>query len=834
MHAFSKYGFFVSTALAVGVGAPAGAWAQAAPASGPARSNATELQEVVVTATRKEEKLQNVPISITAFSQAQLTSHNITNAEDLANYTPSLSSTNFLSPTNTTFGLRGFEQDIGTQPAVGVYFADVVMPRGAANESTIGDGAGPGAFFDLENVQVLNGPQGTLFGRNTTGGAILLVPQKPTHAFGGYVETEFGDYAEERIQAVISLPLADTLAIRLGVDHQSRDGYLTNTTSVGTHTFDDIDYTAFRGSILWNVTPTIDNYTIVSYLDDTSTGDAQKLVRSSTPPFGALTAAELAAFPGRYTIDNTYSNPEDHEWQWQVINTTTWHASDDLTVKNIASFAELQLDLGSPVFAANMFTNPAVTAPVLAALFPPAVAPLAPFLAAAAAHQSPPVNFLESNPLPGGHSGYQSTMTEELQVQGHALDHKLDYTAGLYMEASLPLGDVGSLAASFLSCPGNGFNCANPTGLGGNSWTEARTDFHNYGAYAEGTYSFTDQWSLTGGVRYTWDREHVNGQLIAYQYAPFSSSAQPPTGFICTNPDAPASTCRQAFTQKADAPTGRVSVQYKPAPDVMLYAKYSRGYRAGGVTLQAPTGYQTFQPEHLNAYEAGAKTSFRSFIRGTFNAAFFYNDLANQQVIVGFAPKNGVFPPGETGILNVGASRIWGVELQGSIKPTDATRIDFGYTYLNTEATKVASISVPASSPYYASYNIRAGDQLLNSPEDKFTVTAAYDLPVPEMLGDMTVSATFNYSDPQLTNYTYRDSSGKPTGDSYIQRRHLLDLNFDWRHVGGSPVDLSVFASNVLNQYYWAYSATAPGIGDFAQIGPPRMYGVRLRYSFGR
>jgi iron complex outermembrane receptor protein len=487
------------------------------------------------------------------------------------------------------------------------------------------------------------------------------------------------------------------------------------------------------------------------------------------------------------------------------------------------------------VFGSDAFSNPAK----LQLLGFPAAA------AAAVASLSPPVDFVNSNPLPGGHSGYQSTMTEELQAQGHALDRKFDYTAGLYLEASLPLGDVGSLSPAVLSCPGNGFNCANPLGSGANSWTESRTDFHNYGVYAEATYKFTDQWSLTGGFRYTWDREHVNGQLLAYLYTPQSFVAAPPIGSACTNPDAVAPTCRQEFTQKAQAPTGRVSLQYKPTPDIMLYAKYSRGYRAGGVTLQAPTGYQTFQPEHLNAYEGGFKASFHGPVPGTFNADVFYNDLANQQVLVGFDPKNGVFPPQETAILNVGASRIWGVELQTSFKPTAATRIDIGYTYLNTDVVRVGAINVPTTSPYFAAPSVRAGDHLLDSPEDKFSVTGTYNLPVPEDFGDMSVSATFNYSDPSLTSYQYRDAPfvlingvstpiGKPYGDSYIQRRHLLDLNYDWRHIAGSTVDLAVFASNVLNQHYWTYSTPIPGIGDFAQIGPPRMYGVRLRYTFGR
>jgi iron complex outermembrane receptor protein len=794
-------------------------------------SDNTSLSEVVVTATRKEERLQNVPISITAFSQAQLTSHNIVSAEDLTNYTPSLSSVNFLGSTNVTFGLRGFHQDIDTAPAVGVYFADVVMPRGAANGQTIGDGAGPGAFFDLENVQVLNGPQGTLFGRNTTGGDVLLVPNKPNHNFGGYIETEFGNHADERIQAVVNLPLTDTLAVRLGVDHHQRDGYLRNTSSIGPTTFDDVNYTSFRASVLWNITPSLDNYTVFSYTDNESNGTLLKLVSASPglgtlgflPPqlaIGTLASNELAQHPGRYTVDSIQPGAEDKEWQWQVINTTTWHATDNLTLKNIASYAELQLDLRSAVFGVNLFS--AIPG------FP----------------TNPPVEFVNASPPPNGHTAYQSTMTEEFQAQGYAFDRRLEYTAGGYLEASMPMGISGSLSPSFVSC--NGFQCANPIaspspgfGIGALNSTTNQTGFHNFGLYAQAGFNITDQWKLTGGFRYTWDRESVDGQRISYFY-PLTNVQIPPLLSFCTINTATLP-CRSEIVEKSSAPTGLLELSYKPTSDLMAYAKYSRGYRAGGVGLQSPAGYQTFQPETLNAYEVGFKSQWRGAIPATFNVSAFYNDLSNQQVQLTFNPLL-LSLPNITGIINVGASKIYGVELQGSIRPIEPVRIDFGYTYLKTEVTSINVPTLPASTGYtFVNPNTgkvegapQKGDPLSNAPENKFTVTANYTLPVPNDLGAMTVSATYNYSDPQLTGYLSRDASGKLIGNSFLKTIQLMDLNFDWHHIAGSPVDLSIFANNALDHHYITLALPNTTLGlEVAQIGAPRMYGVRLRYTFG-
>ena len=161
-------------------------------------ASAGDITEIIVTARRVEERVQDVPISIQVFSQGQLDRHDITNAVDLAKYTPSLSANPNFGNDETTFAIRGFNQDGGSPPSVGVYFADVVAPRGNGNGIPIGDGTNHGDFFDLANVQVLKGPQGTLFGLNTTGGDILFVPQKPTSEFGGYGELSYGNYAMHR------------------------------------------------------------------------------------------------------------------------------------------------------------------------------------------------------------------------------------------------------------------------------------------------------------------------------------------------------------------------------------------------------------------------------------------------------------------------------------------------------------------------------------------------------------------------------------------------------------------------------------------------------------
>ena len=236
-----------------------------------AQEGVAVLEEIVVTARRREERLQDVPISMTIFNQAQIDDRNIVSAADLAIYTPSMSANTRFGTDFSTFAIRGFHQELRTTASVGVYFAEVVAPRGA-NTSTSGDGAGPGDLFDLENVQVLKGPQGTLFGRNTTGGAVLLVPRKPTEELEGYIEGSFGNYDMYRAQGVLNLPISDRVRARFGFDSQQREGYIDNLADIGPGDFGDVDYIAGRASLVIDITDDLENYTIAKIVESENNG----------------------------------------------------------------------------------------------------------------------------------------------------------------------------------------------------------------------------------------------------------------------------------------------------------------------------------------------------------------------------------------------------------------------------------------------------------------------------------------------------------------------------------------------------------------------------------
>ena len=841
---------------------PAASAGAQAPAEAP--SEISDLNEIIVTARRVEERLQDVPISITVYNQEQLTNRDVVNASDLAAYTPSLSANANFGQENSSFAIRGFVQDAGTQPSVAVYFADVVALRGPTQGTQAGDGAGPGSFFDLQNVQILKGPQGTLFGRNTTGGAVLFVPQKPTADLGGFVEVSAGNYDMNRVQAAFNAPLNDDVRFRIAVDHQERKGYLNNISGIGPEDYNNVDYTAVRASLVVDVAANLENYSIMSFSRSDTNGSVQKLIAcnpaGSNPTsaadvaaglgnfFGVFSCGQLASEAARgagfYDVEAATANPESVIQQWQFINTSTWSPSDSLRVKNILSYGQYKDVQNSPLFGTNWKAGE--ISPAYGQVF---------FLGI-------PSSFSSINPIPGGNSADQSTYTEELQVQGDALDTRLTYTAGVYFEWSDPLALVGNQSPELANCSNlETFACSDPLGgaltaiesaqfgfpvpvhVAAVNYTAGETWYRDKGIYAQSTYSFTDQLKLTAGLRGTWDDQTSTATRTTTQFDVFPPyTAAPTTG--CTDPDESPS-CYQAITRKSSAPTWLIDLDYKITNDAMWYGKYARGYRAGGVFSNAPEDHRTFAPEKVDSYETGIKTSFAEPIRGLFNAALFYNNFTDQQLQLGFDPAtiNNVPAPVSptTGIINAGKSRIYGAEIEAQIRPVDSFTFDINYTYLNATLQSVNSVSTTDPNYVPGVTSMAKGDPLVLSPKNKYTAEADYTLPLPASIGRVIFGATFTHTDKQLTNYDYLDPAVRALFNgqnmSYIGATNLLNLDLTWKSIAGSPVDVAFFATNLTQEHYYSF---IPGLGsaqlglETAVLGEPRMWGARVRYNFGK
>lgn len=803
-------------------------------------SASEDSSAIVVTARRTEERLQDVPISITVFNQQQLSNLNVINSGDLAKYTPSLTANSRFGNENTFFSLRGFTQEIQNSPTVGVYFADVVAPR-AAGGTTGGNGAGPGSFFDLQNVQVLKGPQGTLFGRNTTGGAVLLVPQKPTGSLEGYVEGSLGNYDLRRIQAVLNVPVSDTYRVRLGVDRQMRDGYLHNISGIGPGDFNDSNYFALRLSTVAELSPNLDNYMIISYSRSDTNGPFPKIVNQDngtrdpcTNPATRLAfpsvcpvdlrAAQIAATSGNfYDVSAGRIDAFQRITQWQLINTTTWTASDTLTLKNILSYAEYRQKFRGDIYGENGFQNGATVA----------------------------YHPVGNNNVPGTNNIAQSTFTEELQLQGRQ-SGSFNYQVGGYLEVADPLqGFQTTIGASGLACSDIvAQRCADITGRGFQQKSQSKYHFRNLGVYAQGTWSFTPTLSLTAGIRYTSDVQSGLGQVLRYTF-PRGGTPSVPITVGCSQPSgvvrggssaqiaADPSRCNFVRRVTSERPTWLIDLDWKPSSDILVYVKQARGYRQGGVNVTS-YGLETWGPEKLDLYEVGAKTSFDGAVKGTFNVAAFYNDFSSQQIAINTLacsslppaqqPPNCVGVPAVSaaqGITSGAQSSIKGIEVDASVNPFTGFRMDVGYAYLKTKLKSFPDLSnIPAGfAQLFPAANLNG--PLAMTPKHKYTITGSYRLPLPDDVGRITVSATFTHQGSMLGN-----TSSLPAFQR-IRAQDLLNMNLNWASVAGSPFDLSLFTTNLTKEKFYNYYIGSSFGWEAGIPNEPRMYGLRVRYRLG-
>ena len=772
------------------------------------------LEEIVVTAQRREESAQDVPISITVLDSKQITNANMTNASDLAVYTPSLSANTRFGAENATFTIRGFTQDLRTTASVGTYFAEVVAPRGQSSQ-TSGDGAGPGALFDLQNVQVLKGPQGTLFGRNTTGGAVLIVPVKPKDTVEGYAEVSSGDFGMQRLQAVFNTPITDSFRIRAGVDRNQRDGHLNNYTHIGADDLGNTNYISARLSAVWDVTDSLENYTILSYVDSDTHGYAASLFACNPNPvqatLGALTLVpcqlQLAqqrssGNDGFYDLASTIATPVTVIQEKRLINTTTWDISDDLTFKNILAYAHLHTENGSDIFGTKfrLLADPD---------------PRREFkIGVSIVNPNIPVTS-------------QQTWVEEVQLQGSSFEEKLRWQAGAYYEKSTPDGFSGNNSAQLISCElatveqqPSEYNCFDPTlGLLGNVLEqEFKTEYENRAVYTQATLDFLETLSATVGLRYTWDRTSGYGRKTRYTFA----------GSV---PLAPirSTTAPEVSSQ---APTGLLEFSYRPVDGVMGYVKYIRGYRQGSVILAADPGIDTFDPEKVNTYEIGAKTSFEGLIPGRFNIALFYNDFTDQQLQTGYISQTS----GQTTtIFNAGKSRLRGLEAEAFFSLLTDLSLSLSYSYLDTKLIEQEDHSgelfaaAGVLGALTATPIADVGDELPFAPKQGIVASLNYRLSFLERVGEVDLGVTYAYTGEQ------RATASSSSPYAMMEAFDILNMNLSVARVLGTGLDLSVFATNVLDAEYTTYvSGTYNVLGfDSRMTGQPRMIGARLRYNFG-
>lgn len=614
---------FLAKAIALLVGAGVAASNSAADESQSNRE-AQLIEEIIVTARRQEENIQTVPISITVVSQQELDNNNVSTIGDLQYLVPSLSSGSRESRDSISVGIRGQGQNsISGQPGVIVYLNEVPVPANFQGETA----GGSGLLFDLENVQTLVGPQGTLFGRNAVGGALLLQTARPEDKFSGNIRLGYGNRNNREIDGVVNIPIVDDKVLtRFAFVKQLRDGFtriLSTPAHPGGVDADARDLWSVRGTLSINPGDLFHNDTIVTYTEYDSNGspyfigeiDPNGVVPTFFPSFASLFEQQQSL--GKRKVLPTDLNLEVSGSNLSINNLTNLTFSDELKFRNIVGYSVLKQIRVRDVDATIL--------PILAI-------PDAPFQKAY--HQ----------------------FTEEAQLLGKSFGGRLDWIFGVfYLDQPYP----------------STFEIEPQTVFGAPGDAAARRSESSKAIFAQANYELAPKWRFTAGVRYTKDKRSIieRGHNLS--------------GVVCTEPPV---NCADETRNSASstATTWTVGLDYQVVPDTLLYLTSRRGYRAGGTNISDVDS--SYDPEFVKDIEFGIKSDWRlGEMPVHTNAAVYYQDYTDIQV------QQNQFINGAFFVFNANAAsaELWGGELEASIWPTENLQLAFNYAYLKFDYKKI-------------------------------------------------------------------------------------------------------------------------------------------------
>jgi len=637
------------------------------------------LEEIVVTAEKRESSLQDTPLAISAFSGDQLDKLGISSGEDLQFHVPGLTFGKTVTRTSqvTLRGVGSENINPGGDPGVAVHVG------GAYQQFT---GFIAQDFFDVERIEVLRGPQGTLYGRNATGGSINIIPNAPTEEFQGHVKLGFGDYGQIKTQGVVSGSLIDNrLKGRLSVDKEKRDGY-TNNTFNGDE-IDDKDYTAVRAQLEYTVSDSLSVHISAHTYSDDSSG--VPLSSTSENPTGPLfTGLDLATFTpvfsNFFVSNNAQPNIALSDARKVRHNTPTEGRED---TDGITLVIAKEFD----AFSIKSTTSANETE----------------YLNRGDTDSSAEVNFFQTT------AGAYDTLSQEIQISSDAGDG-LEWTAGLYFyqeesdyNFNITLGDSVDLPTPFLGVPVT-FDAG------------GKVDAKSIAAFGQLNYSFNDALSITLGVRSTKDEKDLDETVLAPAFGIADFATFGPL----------------VVQQSEDwgETTGKIGLQYQPAENVLLYASISTGFKAGGFNV---SGLQSgYDPETLTAFEGGMKSTL---IDGKvrFNAAAFYYDYDDLQVFQ--------IESVQASITNAAKAESFGLELELMALITENFQIDASLAYLDA-AYKEFSSADPIDPT--ATLQDLSGNNLPRSPEVSFNLGLEYTWYLDD-LGSVTARVATSYMGEQ-------------------------------------------------------------------------------------
>ena len=816
-------------------------------------SSATGLETVIVTARKRAEDAQEVPISISAFNQDELTKLDVLTIQDLKTVSPSV----YVQPTafrqdtlNVTIrGQRNFDSPSGGgNPGLAFDTASAVYKDGVYYARAVGLG---GTLFDIDSLEVLKGPQGTLVGRNTTGGAILYTTRQPGDTFGGYVTSTLGDYGRAGIQGAVDIPLTDTLFARVALNADDQRGYISNhysdPVSGASNSQPSMGSDRLGGifSLKWQPDDTFNILFRADIAAEHDTGSTYHDLNEFVGTVKSLGRASVCNIPAACSgFTDLLGHPVAPTFLTVNANTATGLNPSSAAYNSVLNSLAREQTYGfwsteqavSNVDAGHYQTYSAIANKNFGDID-------AKWMAAYRTWNSTGTAVSRGQPFATNIYTYDTpnyqSWQSELTVNGSAIDDKLKWTTGLfYFTERSP--DDGGMLDLFSTNAGSAPSSAKQITV--TDWSKNSERNSSYAAYAQATYSIWPDTRITAGVRYTYDERFAsihsqtiltpatattNNTLIAAgKPAVFSSTPYVINGIsyagqsdLCFLTDAnghilPQTGCAADISKSYHKPTYTLALDHDLWEGTMVYATMRSGYRSGGINTQSINiAALTALPEEVQDYEIGAKSDFSLIgmpVRA--NLALYqtaYHDIQVQEMVpnVTVATAAGGGPCTQTALnagqcinnfndnitLNAKKARIYGAEWEVTALPTDWLTLKAAGSYIDPWFTDFTFVAPPG---YLQPANANLSGTPIPVPRWQTNETAtinfgATDVGIP--LGDTLFTAHYYWQSRYLADMRGFDPSQRTFAYG------MLNLRLDFTDVGRSGADLALFMNNVAN-----------------------------------
>ena len=771
------------------------------------------LQEVIVTAQKREQSANDIGMSISAFRGEDLETMGLLDTTDLAGLVPGLTMAMSSSgtPIYTMRGVGFNTPNMSSTSPVGVYLDEVSYPYPVMSK---------GLTFDVERVEVLKGPQGTLYGRNTTGGLINYINNKPTDDFHSYAKLEMGEYESYGFEGMVNKPLTDSLNARIAVKTDRANEGWQKSVSRGDK-LGEVDRSAVKLSLNWEPSDNLNMLFSMNWWEDNSDTQAGQAINFNpeAPADYVVTGlpdailvnpdSEDADWAGADTLSSDWSGststPRPNNFavdsdMLSLSNRIDWNINDSVTLTSISSYADMErndfYDRDGTQFELVVFND----------------------------------------------SGSIESFSQEIRLAGET--DNLKYIAGLFYsqdeakDRSDPWAGQTSILNYYRALVSAGAAAA---GAPAEAVAEIAGGFREWNNYADietesraifgqVEWAANDAVTLTLGVRYTEDesdftgcsRDRGNGNLVALWNAFFGTEI--PAGNCVTNEfPADVDPAVGAFPQPVDVVqksldednwSGRLAVDWRLNDNSLVYASYSRGYKSGAVPSLSANVANQYAPatqEKLDAFEIGIKSSIQDNLHVNLNA--YHYQYEDKQV---FGEIPDLIFTTLTRLVNVPESEVQGGELDITWAPTEQLVTQLNLSYMNTEITEYLGYNK------FAEVTDFAGSEFEYSPKLQANGLISYGFSLSEQL-DAQVTLDISHSGKQQGDFE-GDSAFKVDAYTLVGLNvGLLPNNQAW--------EANFWMRNLTDEYYWT-SVQIQTDTTFRYAGMPRTWGASLKYNF--